>query len=182
MIAAMKRLAGGDRRRRCSRASAAGMRSARWHRPSRSSRTMRSKPMALARKAGAGSAAGARNVRSQIETLCHDFDRQVTKRLETVTGAVSRRWRTTAQSMSRVAEQIGGRSNHVSTTSESGYGQRQCRCRRHGRTGRLDCRDRVADVTVARKSPAKPPARRWPPTPRSSNWRMRRRKSAPSCS
>nr|WP_298684544.1 methyl-accepting chemotaxis protein [uncultured Dongia sp.] len=57
----------------------------------------------------------------QIETLCQDFDRQVTKRLETVIGAVAE-METTAQSMSRVAEQAAAEAIHVSNTSETASG------------------------------------------------------------
>jgi methyl-accepting chemotaxis protein len=57
----------------------------------------------------------------QIETLCQDFDRQVMKRLEIVTGAVSE-METTAQSMSRVAEQTAAEATHVSTSSEAASG------------------------------------------------------------
>ena len=57
----------------------------------------------------------------QIETLCQDFDRQVTKRLETVIGAVAE-METTAQSMSRVAEQAAAEAIHVSNTSEAASG------------------------------------------------------------
>ena len=57
----------------------------------------------------------------QIETLCQDFDRQVTKRLEIVTSAISE-METTAQSMSRVAEQAAAEATHVSTSSEAASG------------------------------------------------------------
>lgn len=52
-----------------------------------------------------------------IERLCQDFDQLVTRRLETVIGAVSE-METTAQSMSRVAEQTVAEATHVSNTSE----------------------------------------------------------------
>ncbi len=57
----------------------------------------------------------------QIETLCQDFDRQVTKRLEIVTSAISE-METTAQSMSRVAEQAAAEATNVSTSSEAASG------------------------------------------------------------
>ncbi|MBI2253737.1 MAG: methyl-accepting chemotaxis protein [Proteobacteria bacterium] len=54
----------------------------------------------------------------QIETLCQDFDRQVTKRLETVVGAVAE-MQSTAQSMTQVAEQTATEAGRVTTTAES---------------------------------------------------------------
>jgi methyl-accepting chemotaxis protein len=57
----------------------------------------------------------------QIETLCQDFDRQVTQRLESVVGAVAE-MQTTAQSMTQVAEQTAAEVGHVSTTAESASG------------------------------------------------------------
>jgi methyl-accepting chemotaxis protein len=53
-----------------------------------------------------------------IESLCRDFDRLVTKRLETVIGAVAE-MEATAQSMSRVAESTAAEATHVSNTSEA---------------------------------------------------------------
>jgi methyl-accepting chemotaxis protein len=57
----------------------------------------------------------------QIETLCQDFDRQVTERLQSVVGAVAE-MQTTAQSMTQVAEQTATEVGHVSTTAESASG------------------------------------------------------------
>jgi len=54
----------------------------------------------------------------QIESLCQDFDRQVTKRLQTVVGAVAQ-MENTAQSMTQVAEQTATEAGRVSTTAES---------------------------------------------------------------
>lgn len=54
----------------------------------------------------------------QIETLCQDFDRMVTKRLQTVVDAVGQ-LETTAQSMTHVAEQTATEAGRVSTTAES---------------------------------------------------------------
>jgi methyl-accepting chemotaxis protein len=53
-----------------------------------------------------------------IETLCREFDHLVTKRLETVSGAVAQ-MEATAQSMSEVAEQTAAEANNVSSTSEA---------------------------------------------------------------
>lgn len=53
-----------------------------------------------------------------LETLCRDFDRQVTTRLETVIGAVGD-MEGTAQTMSRVAEDTATEANHVSHASEA---------------------------------------------------------------
>jgi methyl-accepting chemotaxis protein len=53
-----------------------------------------------------------------IETLCREFDHLVTKRLETVSGAVAQ-MEVTAQSMSQVAEQTAAEANNVSSTSEA---------------------------------------------------------------
>jgi len=53
-----------------------------------------------------------------IETLCREFDHLVTKRLETVSGAVAQ-MEVTAQSMSEVAEQTAAEANNVSSTSEA---------------------------------------------------------------
>jgi methyl-accepting chemotaxis protein len=55
---------------------------------------------------------------ASIETLCREFDQLVTKRLETVSGAVAQ-MEETAQSMSQVAEQTAAEANHVSDTSEA---------------------------------------------------------------
>lgn len=57
----------------------------------------------------------------QMETLCRDFDRQVTARLEAVIGAVGQ-MEGTAQSMSRVAEDTAAEANHVSRTSDAATG------------------------------------------------------------
>jgi methyl-accepting chemotaxis protein len=53
----------------------------------------------------------------QIETLCQDFDRMVTKRLQTVVGAVAQ-MEGTAQSMTEVAAQTANEASRVSTTAE----------------------------------------------------------------
>jgi methyl-accepting chemotaxis protein len=53
----------------------------------------------------------------QIETLCQDFDRMVTKRLQTVVGAVAQ-MEGTAQSMTQVAAQTATEAGRVSTTAE----------------------------------------------------------------
>ncbi|MBI2253736.1 MAG: HAMP domain-containing protein [Proteobacteria bacterium] len=58
---------------------------------------------------------------ANIETLCREFDHLVTKRLETVSGAVAQ-MEVTAQSMSDVAEQAAAEANHVSSTSEAASG------------------------------------------------------------
>jgi methyl-accepting chemotaxis protein len=55
---------------------------------------------------------------ANIDRLCRDFDQMVTKRLETVVGAVAA-MEETAQSMSKVAEQTATEANHVSSTSAS---------------------------------------------------------------
>lgn len=55
---------------------------------------------------------------ANIETLCHEFDQLVTKRLETVSGAVAQ-MEQTAKSMSQVAEQTAAEASHVSSTSEA---------------------------------------------------------------
>ena len=55
---------------------------------------------------------------ASIETMCREFDHLVTKRLETVSGAVAQ-MEVTAQSMSDVAEQAATEANHVSSTSEA---------------------------------------------------------------
>ncbi|MDY0874197.1 methyl-accepting chemotaxis protein [Dongia rigui] len=53
----------------------------------------------------------------QIETLCQDFDRMVTKRLQTVVGAVAQ-MEGTAQSMTHVAEETATEAGRVSATAE----------------------------------------------------------------
>ncbi|WP_374652831.1 methyl-accepting chemotaxis protein [Dongia sp.] len=55
---------------------------------------------------------------ASIESLCRDFDHLVTKRLETVVGAVAAMEKT-AQSMSQVAEQTAAEATHVSNISEA---------------------------------------------------------------
>jgi methyl-accepting chemotaxis protein len=57
----------------------------------------------------------------QLEALCHNFDRQVSTRLETVIGAVGS-MEGTAQSMSRVAEDTAAEATHVSHASEATTG------------------------------------------------------------
>ncbi|WP_374376269.1 methyl-accepting chemotaxis protein [Dongia sp.] len=57
----------------------------------------------------------------QLETLCRDFDRQVTQRLQAVIAAVGE-MEGTAQSMSRVAENTAAEANQVSHTSEAASG------------------------------------------------------------
>lgn len=54
----------------------------------------------------------------QIETVCQDFDRQVTQRLQTVVSAISE-MEATSRSMTEVAAQTANEASHVSSTAEN---------------------------------------------------------------